>query len=65
MAEKRLAKNVLTLSVASALLALFTYIFVSHHRDTPNRAQQDRSALLSTSSTNSSGAERTLQTETE
>ena len=56
MVEKRFAKNVLIISVVSAVLTLFTYILVAHHRDTPNRVRQDRSTLLSTGS---SVAERT------
>ena len=46
MTEKRFAKNVLIISVVSAVLTLFTYILVAHHRDTPNRVRQDRNALL-------------------
>jgi cytochrome c5 len=46
MAEKRFAKNVLIISVVSAVLTLFIYILVAHHRDTPNRVRQDRNALL-------------------
>ena len=56
MAEKRFAKNVLIISVVSAVMALFTYIFVDHHRDTPNRIQQQRNALLGAGS---GAAERT------
>ena len=56
MVEKRFAKNVLIISVVSAVLTLFIYILVAHHRDTPNRVRQDRSTLLSTGS---SVAERT------
>lgn len=56
MVEKRFAKNVLIISVASAVLALFTYIFVAHHRDTPNRIRRELGTLLSTGS---SVAERT------
>ncbi|MEE8387830.1 MAG: c-type cytochrome [Acidiferrobacterales bacterium] len=50
MAEKRFAKNVLIISMVSIVLALFIYIFVDHHRDTPNRILQDRRALLSSGS---------------
>ena len=46
MTEKRFAKNVLIISVVSAVLTLFIYILVAHHRDTPNRVRQDRNALL-------------------
>jgi cytochrome c5 len=46
MTEKRFAKNVLIISVVSAVLTLFTYILVAHHRDTPNRIRQDRNAQL-------------------
>ncbi|MFB3088513.1 MAG: cytochrome c5 family protein [Acidiferrobacterales bacterium] len=46
MAEKRFAKNVLIISVVSAVLTLFIYILVAHHRDTPNRVRQDRNAQL-------------------
>ncbi len=58
MAENRFAKNVLIISVVSTVVALFTYIFVEHHRDVPNRIEQDRKTLLSTSD-NSTVAERT------
>ncbi len=50
MAEKRLAKNISIILVISVLLALFVFIFVDHHRDTPNRIQQQRNTLLSTGS---------------
>jgi cytochrome c5 len=56
MANKRFAKNLSIILVISAMLTLFIYIFVSHHRDIPNRIQQNRNALLSTGS---SVAERT------
>lgn len=56
MVEKRLAKNIWIITVVSAVLTLFVYILVDHHRDTPNRIRQDRSTLLGTSS---SVAERT------
>ena len=58
MAENRFAKNVLIISVVSAVMALFTYIFVNHHRNVPIRIEQDRRNLLSTSD-GSSVAERT------
>ncbi len=50
MAEKRFAKNVSIILVISAGLTLFTYIFVEHHRDIPDRVLQERNALLSTGS---------------
>lgn len=50
MAEKRFAKNVSIILVISAGLTLFTYIFVGHHRDVPDRVRQERIALLSTGS---------------
>ena len=50
MAEKRFAKNVSIILVISAGLTLFTYIFVGHHRDIPDRVRQERNALLSTGS---------------
>ncbi len=50
MAEKRFAKNVLIISTVSIVLTLFIYIFVDHHRDTPDRIQQYRSILLSSGS---------------
>jgi cytochrome c5 len=50
MADNRFAKNVTIILVVSAALTLFTYIFVDHHRDIPNRVQQERAALLGASS---------------
>lgn len=50
MTEKRFAKNVLIISTVSIVMTLFIYIFVDHHRDTPDRIQQYRSILLSSGS---------------
>lgn len=47
MSESRTAKNMMIIVVASALMTLFTYIFVDHHLNTPDKVQQDRSSLLS------------------
>jgi len=52
MTEKRYAVNasiILGIS-ASAVLLLFFYLLVAHHRDVPDRVQQLRSAQLSTGS---------------
>jgi len=46
MADNRVVINVLIISTASVLITLFTYIFVAHHLDTPDRVQRERSALL-------------------
>ena len=50
MTEKRYAMNVWIILGISVVLMLFIFILVAHHRDTPDRVQQDRSALLSTGS---------------
>ena len=61
MAKKRFAKNLSIIFVVSTVMTLFIYVFVSHHRDIPNRIQQDRNALLSAGSSvaEQSVAERT------
>ena len=46
MTEKRYAVNVLTILGISVLLMLFFFVLVIHHRDMPDRVQQDRGALL-------------------
>jgi cytochrome c5 len=51
MTEKRYAVNVSTILGISVALMLFIFLLVSHHRDTPNRVQQHRSAMLSAGST--------------
>ena len=53
MTEKRQAVNVsIVLGItASAVLMLFFFILVAHHRDMPDRVQQLRSAQLRTGST--------------
>ena len=53
MTEKRNAVNVsIVLGIsASAVLMLFFFILVAHHRDVPDRVRQNRSAQLSTGST--------------
>src|SRR3989304_2866132 len=55
MTEKRYAMNVWIILGISVVLMLFIFILVTHHRDTPDRVQQRRGALLSTGS---SAAER-------
>jgi len=52
MTEKRNSVNVSTILgiSASAVLMLFIFILVSHHRDIPDRVRQQRSAQLSTGS---------------
>ena len=49
MTEKRNAVNVSIVIgiIASAVLLLFIFILVSHHRDIPDRVRQQRSAQLS------------------
>jgi cytochrome c5 len=53
MTEKRNAMNVsIVLGIgASAVLMLFFFILVAHHRGVPDRVQQQRPAQLSTGST--------------
>lgn len=48
MTEKRYTVNVLTILGISVLLMLFFFVLVIHHRDIPDRVQQDRGALLGT-----------------
>jgi cytochrome c5 len=52
MTEKRQAVNVsIVLGItASAVLMLFFFILVAHHRDVPDRVRQNRSAQLSAGS---------------
>jgi cytochrome c5 len=52
MTEKRNAVSVSIVIgiIASAVLLLFIFILVSHHRDVPDRVRQQRSAQLSTGS---------------
>ena len=59
MTEKRHSVNVSTILgiSASAVLLLFFFVLVAHHRDIPDRVRQQRSAQLSTGSS-SSVAER-------
>ena len=58
MIEKRLAKNLWIILGISIVLILFFFVLVAHHRDIPDRVQQQRGALLSTASTATSVAER-------
>lgn len=51
MAKKSYAMHVWMILGSSAALLVFIFILVAHHRDIPNRVQQDRSALLGTGST--------------
>src|SRR5437879_13711420 len=55
MAEKRYAKNASIIVAVSAVLLLFIFLLVGHHRDIPDRVRLDRSVLLGTGS---SAAER-------
>lgn len=50
MTEKRYAVNVSIILGISAVLMLFIFVFVTHHRDIPDRVRQHRGALLSTGS---------------
>jgi len=61
MTKKSYAVNVSVILgiTASAVLMLFIFVLVAHHRDVPDRVRLDRSALLSAgSSVGSSVAER-------
>ena len=55
MTKKSYAMHVSMILGASAVLLLFFYILVAHHRDIPDRVRLDRGALLATAS---SAAER-------
>ena len=46
MAKKSYAMHVAMILGASAVLLLFIFILVAHHRDVPDRVRTDRSALL-------------------
>jgi len=52
MTEKRYSVNVSTILgiSASAVLLLFIFVLVTHHRDVPDRVRQQRSALTSSGS---------------
>ncbi len=50
MAEKRYAKNAWIIIMVSAVLMLFIFLLVGHHRDIPDRVRLDRGALLGTGS---------------
>src|SRR5437879_8074436 len=50
MAEKRYAKNASIIVAVSAVLLLFIFLLVGHHRDIPDRVRLDRSVLLGTGS---------------
>jgi cytochrome c5 len=50
MAEKRFATNVSIIIGVSAVLALFFFLLVDHHRDVPDRVLQHRGALLASGS---------------
>ena len=50
MAEKRYAKNASIILGVSAVLMLFMFLLVGHHRDVPDRVRLDRGALLGTGS---------------
>ena len=51
MAQKRYVLNVSIILGISAVLTLFLYILVSHHRETPERIRLDRGVLLGSGST--------------
>jgi len=55
MTEKRHAKKLLIILGVSAVLLLFIFVLVAHHRDIPDQVRQHRGAL---SGTGSSVAER-------
>ena len=55
MTKKSYATNISIILGISAVLMLFIFVLVAHHRDTSERVRQDRSALLGTGS---SAAER-------
>ncbi len=46
MAEKRYAVSVSIILGISAVLTLFIFLLVSHHRHVPDRVRLDRGALL-------------------
>ena len=48
MTKKSYAMHVSMILGASAVLLLFFFVLVAHHRDIPDRVRLDRSALLST-----------------
>jgi len=48
MTEKRHAKKLLIILGVSAVLMLFIFVLVSHHRDIPDQVRQHRGALMST-----------------
>jgi len=50
MTEKRYATSVSIIIGISAVLMLFFFVLVAHHRDTPDRVRQHRSALLASGS---------------
>jgi len=50
MTEKRYATNVSMILGVSIVLILFIFILVAHHRDVPDRVQQNRGVLLGTGS---------------
>ncbi len=51
MAEKSYANNLTIILVVSALLMVFTFALVIHHRDIPNQIEKDRATLLGARST--------------
>ena len=50
MTKKRYATNVLIILGVSAVLLLFIFVLVAHHRGISDRVRQDRSALLANGS---------------
>lgn len=50
MTEKRYATSISMILGISVVLLLFIFVLVAHHRDVPDRVQQQRGALLGTGS---------------
>jgi cytochrome c5 len=50
MTKKRYAMNVSIILGIGTVLMLFMFVLVTHHRGVPDRAREDRSALLTTGS---------------
>ncbi len=55
MAEKRFATNVSIIVGVSAVLTLFVFLLVDHHRDIPDQVQKRRDALLRSGSSAAAG----------
>ncbi|MGH8588409.1 MAG: c-type cytochrome [Gammaproteobacteria bacterium] len=61
MTEKRYATNVSIIIGVSAVLALFFFVLVDHHRDTPDQVRQHRGALLASGSSVAEGNKSVAQ----